>query len=83
MGSEHQGEKAMSPQVLDAERQIVFIVEEAAEGGFTARAESGAIFTEADTFEELQAAIRDAVRCHFEPDEVPASVTFHGMLSTE
>ena len=47
----------MSPQVLNAERRIVFIVEEAAEGGFTARAESEPILTEADTFEELQAAI--------------------------
>lgn len=72
----------MSPQVLDAERRIVFIVEKAAEGGFTARAESEPIFTEADTFEELQAAITDAVRCHFEPDELPATVSFHGTLST-
>jgi hypothetical protein len=47
--------------------EVIFVVEEAAEGGFTARALGAAIFTEADDLASLWANIRDAVRCHFEP----------------
>jgi dephospho-CoA kinase len=46
--------------------EITFLIQEAPEGGYTARALGEAIFTEADTIEELQNQIRDAVRCHFE-----------------
>jgi hypothetical protein len=48
--------------------EIVFIVEEAPEGGYVARALGEPIFTEADTMEELRQMVRDAVNCHF-PDE--------------
>ena len=48
--------------------EIVFIVEEAPEGGYVARALGEPIFTEADTMEELRRMVRDAVNCHF-PDE--------------
>jgi predicted RNase H-like HicB family nuclease len=46
--------------------EIIFLVEEAPEGGFTARALGESIFTEADTMDELRQQIRDAVACHFE-----------------
>jgi hypothetical protein len=46
--------------------EIIFLVEEAPEGGFTARALGESIFTEADTMEDLRQQIRDAVACHFE-----------------
>ncbi|NMC82346.1 MAG: 2-oxoisovalerate dehydrogenase [Armatimonadetes bacterium] len=46
--------------------EVVFLVEEAPEGGYTARALGESIFTEADTLEELPALVRDAVRCHFD-----------------
>lgn len=46
--------------------EIVFIVEEAPEGGFTARALDASIFTEADTMEALRIAVVDAVNCHFD-----------------
>ena len=49
--------------------EIIFVVEEAAEGGYTAR--PGEIFTEADTVAQLHDEIRDAVRCHFEEDQAP------------
>lgn len=48
--------------------EIVFIVEEAPDGGLTARAVGESIFTEADDFDQLKVMVRDAVRCHF-PDE--------------
>ena len=46
--------------------EIIFIVEEAPEGGYTARALGESIFTEADDLAQLHARIRDAVQCHFE-----------------
>jgi hypothetical protein len=49
--------------------EIIFLVEEAVEGGLTARALGQSIFTEGDDIEELRTNIRDAVNCHFEPDQ--------------
>ena len=57
--------------------EVIFVVEEAAEGGFTARALGAAIFTEADDLASLRANIRDAVRCHFEPEHAPRLIRLH------
>jgi hypothetical protein len=54
--------------------QLIFEVREAPEGGYTAVALGAAIFTEADTLEELRVQVRDAVRCHFDPGEEPQSI---------
>ncbi|MBI5876907.1 MAG: 2-oxoisovalerate dehydrogenase [Chloroflexi bacterium] len=45
--------------------EIIFMVEEAEEGVFVARALGYSIFTEADTWDELKASVQDAVACHF------------------
>jgi hypothetical protein len=45
--------------------EIIFLVEEAAEGGFIAQGLGYSIFTQGDTLEELRANILDAVCCHF------------------
>jgi hypothetical protein len=57
--------------------EIIFLVEEAPEGGFTARALGESIFTEADTLDELRHQIRDAVACHFEDGKGPSVVRLH------
>ena len=57
--------------------EIIFLVEEAREGGYTARALSHSIFTEADTWDELKAAVQEAVRCHFDENDVPHVVRLH------
>ncbi len=57
--------------------EIVFVVEEAQEGGFTARGVGASVFAEADTVEELRQAVRDAVRCHFEPGQEPRVIRLH------
>ena len=44
--------------------ELIFIVEEAPEGGYIARALGQSIFTEADTPAELPGKVREAVRCH-------------------
>jgi hypothetical protein len=49
--------------------EIIFLVEQAPEGGFTAQALNESIFTEADDLETLKIAVKDAVNCHFETSE--------------
>ena len=57
--------------------EVVFLVEEAPEGGYTARAIGPSIVTEADDLPGLHAAVREAVRCHFEPDDMPKLLRLH------
>ena len=57
--------------------EVSFIVEEAPEGGFTARAVGADIFTEADDLPALHEQVRDAVRCHFDEAEKPSLIRLH------
>ena len=57
-----------------AESEIIFAVEESAEGGYEARALGFSIHTQADTLEELKTMIRDAVRCHFDDETKPCVI---------
>lgn len=57
--------------------ELIFLVENAPEGGYTARALGESIFTEADTRETLHEQIRDAVRCHFEDGKAPKVIRLH------
>ena len=54
--------------------ELIFIVEEAPEGGYTARAVGESIFTQAEDPGLLQERVRDAVRCHFDEDMAPKPV---------
>jgi len=57
--------------------ELIFVVEDAPEGGFIARELGASIFTEADTIAELHGKIRDAVRCHFDEGLAPKIVRLH------
>ncbi|MEX0612735.1 MAG: hypothetical protein WD738_05140 [Pirellulales bacterium] len=57
--------------------EILFFVEEADEGGFTARAVNESIFTEADTLDELRRNVLEAVECHFEDHQIPRVIRLH------
>ncbi len=57
--------------------ELVFVVEEAPEGGYTARALGEPIFTEADDLEQLRSMVRDAVGCHFDEGDRPRVVRLH------
>jgi hypothetical protein len=57
--------------------ELILVVEEAPEGGFTARALGASIFTEADTVPELHAQVRDAVSCHFDEGQAPKVIRLH------
>ena len=57
--------------------ELVFLVEEAVEGGYLARALGESIFSLAESMEALRQQVRDAVRCHFEPGQGPAAIRLH------
>jgi len=57
--------------------EIIFVVEDAPEGGFSARAVGESIFTEAETMEELRTLVRDAVHCHFDSGKAPKLIRLH------
>jgi hypothetical protein len=57
--------------------ELIFLVEEAPEGGFTARALGESIFTEADDMDGLREMVRDAVRCHFDEGRGPRVIRLH------
>lgn len=57
--------------------EIIFVVEESPEGGFTARALNASIVTEANDLEGLHDQVRDAVRCHFEEGKAPKLIRLH------
>jgi len=59
------------------EKEIIFLVEEAPEGGYTARALGHSIFTEGESLDEIREAVRDAVRCHFGEKELPRVIRLH------
>ena len=46
--------------------EIILLVEEAPEGGSSARALGESIFTDVDSMADLRQQISDAVACHFE-----------------
>ncbi|MHB8569768.1 MAG: hypothetical protein ACYC97_06165 [Metallibacterium sp.] len=56
---------------------IHFVIEEAPEGGYIARAMGEDIFTEADDLPTLHAQLRDAVHCHFADAERPRLIHLH------
>ena len=57
--------------------EIVFVVEQAPEGGLMARGVGESIFTEADSEAQLRVAVRDAVGCHFEEGKSPKVIRLH------
>ncbi len=59
------------------ETEVIFIVEESNEGGFEAKAIGHSIFTDAEDLESLKTKIKDAVKCHFEDNEVPSVIRLH------
>jgi hypothetical protein len=59
--------------------EILFIVEEAEEGGYVAHAVGASIVTEADDLAQLRTMVREAVRCHYDEDDMdrPKVIRLH------
>jgi hypothetical protein len=58
-------------------KEIIFLVEDAPEGGLTAKSLGNSIYTDADTVAELHSNVRDAVTCHFTETEKPSIIRLH------
>ncbi len=57
--------------------EIIFIVEDSDEGGYTAKSLGYSIYTEGETLEELKENVKDAVKCHFDVKEIPRIIRLH------
>ena len=55
-------------------KEIVFLVEESQDGGYFAKALGHSIITQGDNINQLKIMISDAIRCHFEKEEIPELV---------
>ncbi|RRB01029.1 type II toxin-antitoxin system HicB family antitoxin [Larkinella rosea] len=59
-------------------KELIFVVEEDPEGGYTAKALGENIFTQGETVDELKQMIRDAIDCHFDDaSQWPQIVRLH------
>lgn len=59
-------------------KEIIFIIENDADGGYTAKALGFSIFTQGGTMDELKKNIVDAIKCHFEKeDDIPRVIRLH------
>jgi predicted RNase H-like HicB family nuclease len=56
-------------QRLKPMSEIIFIVENSDEGGYTAKSLGYSIYTEGETLDELKENIKDAIKCHFDVSE--------------
>jgi len=57
--------------------EMIFMVENAPEGGYTAKALGESIFTEAENLDDLRRQVRDAVKCHFDEGQGPKIIRLH------
>ena len=49
--------------------ELIFLVEESEDGGYTAKGMGVSVFTEADAIAALKDAVKEAVHCHFDDDK--------------
>jgi predicted RNase H-like HicB family nuclease len=57
--------------------ELVFEITQEADGGFVAECLTEAIFTQADTWAELRANVREAVQAFFADSGRPATIRLH------
>jgi hypothetical protein len=68
----------IQPAIIMPATEIIFLVEEDAEGGYTAQALDESIFTEAEDLATLKIMVKDAVHCHFDtPADCPKIIRLH------
>ena len=59
--------------------EIIFMIEEEQEGGYSAEGLGHSIFTDGDTIPELKTNIIDAMHCHFDEQasNIPKVIRLH------
>ena len=55
-------------------KEIIFTVTESLDGGYEAAAVGYSIYTQCNEYSELKETLRDAVKCHFDEDEMPSMI---------
>jgi hypothetical protein len=66
---------------LQPVKEIIFeVTEDPSDGGYIARALGHSIVTQADSWEDLKANVREAVLCHFDEGKTPAVVRLHRVV---
>jgi predicted RNase H-like HicB family nuclease len=58
-------------------KEVLFLVEESLDGGYEASCPGYSIYTEGETLDELRLAVADAVKCHFDEDDMPKVIRLH------
>ena len=59
-------------------KEIIFLIEDEPEGGYSAKGLGYSIYTQGDTWAEMKKNINDAIGCHFDnPEEIPQVVRLH------
>lgn len=58
-------------------KELIFDIAQDADGGFTAEALGESIFTQANSWEELKANVREAVQAYYFDSVAPASIRLH------
>jgi hypothetical protein len=58
-------------------KEIIFTVTESLDGGYEASAVGHSIYTQCENYSDLRGVLCDAVRCHFEQEQMPALVRIH------
>ena len=54
--------------------EIIFVVENYDQRGYTAKSLAYSIYTEGETLDELRENVKDAIKCHFDGKEIPKQV---------
>ena len=57
--------------------EVIFVVDHAPEGGYTAGSLEESIFTQAESIPELHTGVRDAVQCHFDHSNAPKMIRLY------
>ncbi len=62
---------------MNRSTEVIFLVEESAEGDYEARALGESIITEAETVDELKSNVKEAALTHYEEGKHPLVIRFH------
>jgi hypothetical protein len=58
-------------------KEIIFSVTESLDGGYEANAVGHSIYTQCDEYDDLSEILRDAVKCHFDEENIPALIRIY------
>lgn len=69
---------AQNVKLIGMTAEIIFqVTSDLSDGGYVASALGHSIVTQGESVEELRLNVRDAVHCHFEPQDMPKIIRLH------